>query len=666
MNNETSGFAGIKPLIAARFEALKHHTLFNVDYDRNEIVEIYLDGFATPELRREHNCSACKAFIRQVGGMVAIVPGKRPMTLWGLDATLVPETLRASVRALDAYVSTKAIDGLFFHDQPSAGVDKNLDKELGVVWEHFYLKIPSKYVNGKDNKLGKQSAELRETKNVLKRGLDEITEDAVVTVMELISQNSLYRGQENAANVHEFRALQKAYKDFPQGWKDPWCWWKAAELPVTVSRIRNTSIGTLLVDLSEGKDLDEAVRKFESMVAPANYKRPTALVTPRMVEDAKKSLESLGLMSALHRRRLDTRDLSVANALFVYRPEKSVKDVFDAAMEDRPVDKKTLSKVERVSAADFVEKVLPTAKSVKLLVEREHLGNFVTLTGPVDPDAKSLMKWGNSFAWSYAGGVADSIKERVKAAGGKVDGWMGIRLAWHNYDDLDLHLHGAAEHVYFGNKRGRHSCLDVDMNAGCGTTREPVENIAVFERLPPGQYSVIVNQYMRREDRDSGYELDLEVNGEVYSFGSATSPRGGSAPAVEFRVLPDGTVKFAENAMSKSSSGIVKWSVKTGTFRKVTAVTLSPNHWNGATGNKHLFFMLEGCVSDEATRPFYNEFLVQDLAKDRKTTEVLAGKITVAPAEGQELSGLGFSETIRRRIYAEVEGQFKRTIEIVF
>jgi hypothetical protein len=98
----------------------------------------------------------------------------------------------------------------------------------------------------------------------------------------------------------------------------------------------------------------------------------------------------------------------------------------------------------------------------------------------------------------------------------------------------------------------------------------------------------------------------------------------------------------------------------------VEAITLSPNHWTKPVGLKHWFFLLTGCVSDEQTRPFFNEHLCAELAKDRKVTEVLASKIQVAPAVGAELSGLGFSESNRNHIYVEVEGQFKRTLKVLF
>lgn len=38
----------------------------------------------------------------------------------------------------------------------------------------------------------------------------------------------------------------------------------------------------------------------------------------------------------------------------------------------------------------------------------------------------------------------------------------------------------------------------------------------------------------------------------------------------------------------------------------------------------------------------------------------------VAPAEGAELSGLGFSDTQRGHLFVEVEGSFKRTIKVLF
>ena len=48
-------------------------------------------------------------------------------------------------------------------------------------------------------------------------------------------------------------------------------------------------------------------------------------------------------------------------------------------------------------------------------------------------------------------------------------------------------MRGLHEHIYFGNKRGwTGGTLDVDMNAGGGTTREAVENV-VWATKPAGR-----------------------------------------------------------------------------------------------------------------------------------------------------------------------------------
>ena len=102
-----------------------------------------------------------------------------------------------------------------------------------------------------------------------------------------------------------------------------------------------------------GASRDDAVRAFEKVVAPSNYKRPTALVTPRMVDAARERLTVLRLdwCSATTATRCPGYRAVAANALFVYRPtfrSKGSGDVFDQLKEGTVVNPKTLSKVDEV------------------------------------------------------------------------------------------------------------------------------------------------------------------------------------------------------------------------------------------------------------------------------------------------------------------------------
>ena len=211
--------------------------------------------------------------------------------------------------------------------------------------------------------------------------------------------------------------------------------------------------------------------------------------------------------------------------------------------------------------------------------------------------------------------------------------------------------------------------LDVDMNAGGPQSREPVENVFISNKLPIGNYVASIHNYSKRESADTGFEVEIEHGGELRTYGSPKSPGNQKhfKPAIEFQVTSvDGNVVFKDNSMSKTTAGIVKWGLKTGSWQRVNAVTLSPNHWTTPIGNKHHFFLLEGCVADERIRPFYNEFLNTKLKDERKTTEMLANKIEVTPAEGNQLSGLGFSDTIRNHVFVEVTGSFKRIVKVKF
>lgn len=658
-------FKEIQTKVKKQFELLlATEHLYYVDVDKELIWQKYMDAF--PEEHRASNvCNACRSFIRQYAGVVALKNHKM-ITLWDFDPK--DEEYNNSVKAIREYVASLPIAGIFFSDVVNAGVEKNADTVRKLVWNHYHLTIPHKFVN-KD--AGPLIGAALDDKNVLERSLNQITDEAVDIVLEMSAQGSLYRGKEHEATLKSFKSIKNEYKQF-KGDKKNFCWEKSLTTNKAVCRIRNSAIGTLLNNLSDGWDLDAAVSAFEKVVAPANYKRPTALATPAMIEKAKTRLEELGLIGSLKRRLMSKDDLNINNSLYVFRSNVAEVDLFAEITKDSIVNPKSFSKVEEIGIEDFVNKVLPTCKSVKLLLENRHLSNFVSLVGPSDDNKNTLFKWNNNFSWSYLTETTDSIKERVKSAGGKVDGVLRVSLSWYNHDDLDLHIKEPGSFtIYFGNK-GKLSptggMLDVDMQAGGGTTRTPVENI-FWKNLPTkeGRYKVIVNNYNYRESNDSGFEVEFEFDGDVYNFHERANGRSGKVFNIfEFDYSKkNGVTMVGDTQNSSKYVSKKKWGLASGQFHEVNAITLSPNCWGGKDiGNKHFMFFLKDCKADSKIRGFYNEFLKPELNEDRKVFEMLSSKAVVEPVEN-ELSGIGFSDTVRNHVILEIQGQFKRIVKVM-
>lgn len=91
-----------------------------------------------------------------------------------------------------------------------------------------------------------------------------------------------------------------------------------------------------------------------------------------------------------------------------------------------------------------------------------------------------------------------------------------------------------------------------------------------------------------------------------------------------------------------------------------------PNYWDEqGIGNKHYFFMLDDCKNPEPVRGFFNEYLNSELTPHRKVFEVLADKMKT-PYQEHQLSGLGFSSTMRNSVIVKVDGTFSRTLKVNF
>lgn len=670
------GFGVIKHAVARQFDRMRTHTLFRTGTEKDAMWDAYLASFppgTNPILRKrtEHDCSCCRQFVRAIGNVVAVIDGKLT-SMWDIECD--DPTYRPVADAMASLVKAQAIDNLFLHTEATAGTDRNFEPGDTVkAWEHFYVALPNSLVcKGID--IGPRLSESRALHDVLLRSLTELTMAAVDTVLELIGQNSLYRGEEHKHAVATFRATKMAFDALPAAGRDNFVWLQIGTLPGAVSKIRNTSIGQLLIALSAGEDMEAAVKAFEAMVAPANYKRPTALVTKAMVERARATVAELGLTSALDRRYTTLTDITVNNILFADRSARKAMagDVFDDIAGAVVTKPQIFDKVEEIGIDKFLADVLSGAQSIELLVENRHAGNFVSLIAPADPAAKPMFKWGNRFSWSYNGDFADSIKERVKKAGGNVTGDLCCRLAWSNYDDLDFHMIEPTRHeIYFSNKgilSPNGGMLDVDMNAGMGYTREPVENIyyPTAAKMREGTYILFVHQFARREATNVGFEAELDWRGYVRRFAYDKPLKQGERVAVaEFSYTKARGVEIVNSLPSTTASRRV-WNIDTETFHKVNVAMLSPNHWDGhGVGNRHYFFMLDGCRNDGTARGFYNEFLKGELDQHRKVFEMVGAKMRTDESANQ-LSGLGFSSTQRNHAIVRVKGSFTRTVRVTF
>ena len=659
--------------------------LFEVDVDKDEMWNLYLDSFpaGTNEIyreRREHDCSCCRHFIKSIGNAVVIKDNKIT-TIWDFETN--DDTYQPVLNALSTYIKSHAVSDIYVSKFKKIGTMQNYEEmEDGRMheWSHFFLELPDKFVDRSSRSEGDIKGGFRDTRNVFKRSLDEIDMDSLDTILELITSNTLYKGEEWKAALTEFRKYKAEYDRLAtEEEKNNYAWEQSVKVGIAIGRIRNHSIGTLLVNVSEGMDLDTAVRKYEQIVAPSNYKRPKEIFTKKMLEDAKKTITELGYMESLGRRFATLDDITVNNILFSNKDSAKriggMEDIFGEMEREVVSNPKKFSKVEEIAADKFVSDVLPTASEVEVYLENKHTNNMVSLIAPENKDAKTMFKWNNNFGWAYAGNMTDSMKERVKAAGGKVDGDLRFSIQWNedSKDNCDLDAHckeasgfeiyfGSAKKPSFSPTRGQ---LDVDIISPNGNIA--VENITWADRktMRAGKYLFFVHQYSGSVR--NGFRAEIEFDGQIYSFDYNKSMRSGEKVQVaEVTLNANGTFTIKELLPSNVSSKDI-WNVKTNNFIPVSVVMYSPNYWDeqDGIGHRHYFFMLKDCINPETPNGFYNEFLKNELVEHKRVFAALGSKMRVKDVDDQ-LSGLGFSATKRDELIVKVKGNTERILKIKF
>lgn len=676
-------FKEFNALLQANFADMirEEAPLFEVDVDKDSLWNKYLDAFPTGtnniyRKRREFDCGCCRHFVKSIGNVVSIENGKI-RTVWDFQTN--DPTFQPVIDALAVYVRSRPIVEFWISKQPRVGTPKSFEQSDSTVleWNHFFLDLPRYLVDKSDRSIGDLRGGRRDARNVFKRSLDEISQGSLLTILELVGQNSLYKGEEWKGLLSAFLGYKKAYDKFETDeQRELFAWSYSSEAGDALGRIRNHSIGTLLLDVSAGIDLDTAVRKYEAIVAPTNYKRPKAIFTQRMLDEAKKTIENLGYLNALGRRHATLDDISVNNILFSNRDSaKRLEgvDVFTDMAKGVPIDPKKFSRVDEISAEAFVNNILPGVRELEVLLENRHTPNLVSLIAPVDKTAPSMFKWNNAFGWAYSGNITDSgIKDRVKSVGGRVDGVLRFSIQWNDLDedhnDLDAHCRSASGvPIYYANRHDNVTggTLDVDIQFPVEKT-PAVENItwASKSRMKPGEYRFYVHNFAHRGG-EKGFRAEIEFDGQVFSYNFARNVvHKETIPVATVRLSSDGVFSIEHRLPNNPSSRDI-WGVKTNQFIPASVVMFSPNYWDqqSGIGHRHYFFMLKDCVNPETPNGFYNEFLKEELLQHKRVFEALGNRMSVAKTNDQ-LSGVGFSSTKRDDLIVRVKGMTERVLKI--
>ena len=661
--------------------------LYIVDVDRDQLWETYLNAIPLQhnkiyKTRREYDCSACRHYVKQFGNVVAINNGV-VTSVW--DFTTDSKEWNEVVKKVSEFVKSHNIQDVYLTKFNTVGQDFSMDQDKNgdpIKWEHFYAKINSKFVYRErySETIATEIGRRRDNRNVFKRSLDELSLEAAETVLELINQGSLYKGDEYKFVVESFRNHKKKYDKLSKTKKELYAWEESVKIPEALAKIRNTAIGTLLIDVSAGMDLDQAVSKYEAVTAPQNYKRSKPIFTQRMLDDAQKTITELGYLDSLQRRYANADDITINNILFINRDTaKRVQggDLFAEMARDTKNSGKKFNRVEEIGIEDFIQNVLPTASEVSAYVESRHTPNFMSLISPVNKDSKTMFKWNNNFSWAYSGNMTDSaLKQNVTKAGGKVDGVLRFSIQWNdlgewNRNDEDAHCKEPdGNEIFFRNKLSRNTLGNLDVDIISPNKGVPaVENITwpYINKMIPGTYKFFVHTYSGCGGH-GGFRAEIEFNGEIHSFDYSQDTRyGEKVDVAEVTLDKNGNFTIKELLPSNVSSKEI-WGIHTNDFIPVSVICYSPNYWDeqNGIGHKHYFFMLKNCVNPEMPNAWYNEFLNDDLyPKHRKVMEALATKAHVQDSDDQ-LSGLGFSSTQRNDLVVKVKGNTERVLKIKF
>lgn len=645
--------------IRDRFERLvaKETPLFKTNVSKDDLWKAYMSGFVDEQAKSHYECNACRLFIARYGSL-AIVNEEATIVsaIWNEDE--VPEFFKPSVKALRLLVEGSNIKTQFIADpieETVLGIPQTDD------WSHLYvaLRRDYKYFNRDRLKNPKQvMAAKREEFGMLSRALNEYSLDTINKTIEFIKSESLYRGDkciERAEWLKEIKLAMEAYRN--QNQLKNIIWLAVAIAPTGFCAVKSSMIGTLLDDIQEGLlSYDSIKRRYDEKMDPANYMRSQNDPTANQIYEAEKTVAKLGIADSLVRRYATIEE--IPDKAYVWKPQALTAKKKENKSSGTSIFGHLKAKDTAVNITDasnlptttmtwdkFQKTVLTSAKEIYVLTDNPNR-NMSILTASY-PESENILQWNNPFSWSYKGGVDAEMRRRLEQFGAQYENnEIRCSLMWEGSTDLDLHcIDPNSYHIYYSSKRTSTGYLDLDMNGLDKRSEKPVENIRWQSNAPEGKYRFYVHNFSERVHPNrigTPFKVELEVNGQVYSYEGASLPHDESITVFEF-YYEQGQIRFVNDISQFTSSNS-----NSNKFVKVAGIIKSPNLWEEQQvigAGDHTFFLLEDVKPEqENNRGFFNEMLKSDLKSIRKVLEAYTAQTPIEGIENASACGVGYSK----------------------
>lgn len=363
--------------------------VFTTNVDPDSIWKLYLDTFPEAE-RQYHNCSACRQFIQNWGGLVTISreTGEATPIFWQDEES---ERYGAVFRALAAYVRRIPVGGVFLTRDPHLG------RALTGPWRHFSALVPSSHRFSSNVVDAHQAAAAKgqDFQTVL-RALDDFPVEVLDKALPVLESGGV-PGAHKVLGAARWLADLARRREAAKGYhtRRNLVWRAVALAPAGYCHPRSSLLGTVLDDVKAGKSFAAIRQGYAKKVAGDRYQRPVAAPTAGQIQAAEALFEKLGLAPALERRLARFGEVKLLWRPTVADPQPQGRPGLFGHLTpkgEEPADRTPISVPPvAITWVKFEREVLPRARELE--IQAPPIGSYVALTTAVHADAPPILQW---------------------------------------------------------------------------------------------------------------------------------------------------------------------------------------------------------------------------------------------------------------------------------